>query len=138
MPAVGRSASLRGKVTGSRPEASTLPNSTRAIALPPSEPGYQASSTAPTRSLHGVSTGPPLTITTAVFGLAAATCSIRASWSPKTGGHSSVRQVRSMPSVEYEAATTTATSAPAASSRRPRRVGAVVGGDATPGPGHLA
>ena len=114
-----------------------MPNSTRAIALPPSEPGYQASSTAPTRSLHGVSTGPPLTITTAVLGLAAATCSIRASWSPKTGGHSSVRQVRSTPSVEYDAATTTATSDAGRELGRPRGVGAVVGRDRDAGPGHL-
>ena len=51
---------------------------------PPSWPGYQASTIAATLSRHGVSTGPPVSSTTTVFGLAAATCSISASWSPWT------------------------------------------------------
>ena len=57
----------------------TLPNSTSAIASPPRAPGYHASTTALTWSLHGIATGPPVCSTTIVLGLAAATAAISAS-----------------------------------------------------------
>ncbi len=55
------------------------PNSTDAIALPSSCPGYHASRTPLTWLSHGISTGPPVLSTTIVLGLAAATASIMAS-----------------------------------------------------------
>ena len=43
---------------------------TFAIASPPRIPGYQASSTALTLSIHGMLTGPPVSSTTIVCGFA--------------------------------------------------------------------
>jgi hypothetical protein len=74
--------SLRGKVMGSLPDGLTSPNSTEAMALPLSCPGYQASITPATLSSHGMSTGPPVLSTTIVAGLAFATASISRAWSP--------------------------------------------------------
>ena len=48
-----------GRVIGRRPEGSTRPSSTSAIASPPRAPGYQASSTACTLSSQGIDTGSP-------------------------------------------------------------------------------
>ena len=58
----------------------TLPKRTLATASAPLLPAYQASSTPPTLSIHGISTAVPVSSTTIVRGLAAATCSINASW----------------------------------------------------------
>ena len=82
LPHVGSVVKLEvaaGKVTGRWPDGFTSPNSTRAIACPPRWPGYQASSTAPTLSSHGIVTAPPVSSTTTVFGFAAASAAISAS-----------------------------------------------------------
>ena len=73
-------------------------------ALPPSWPGYQASTTAATLLSHGISTGPPVFKTTTVRGLAAATAAIKASWSP-----GKERSRRSKASLLKSLANTTAT-----------------------------
>src|SRR6185503_14991268 len=52
-----------------------------AMASPPLVPGYQAASTALTLPIQGMSTAPPVSSTTTVLGLAAATAPINASWS---------------------------------------------------------
>ena len=98
-PAVGVSPSLRGKVAGRRPLGSASPKSTLASAGPARDPGYHASSSPASLPRHGVSTGPPVSSTTMVFPFAAATFAMSASWSPCASGHSSVRQLRSAPSV---------------------------------------
>src|SRR5579862_3256455 len=69
-----------GKVTVRCPDGSVPPNSTLAIAVPSSWPGYQASSTPLTDDSHGIVTADPVFSTTTVFGLAAATAVIRLSW----------------------------------------------------------
>lgn len=75
MPA-GTAFSVAGNVIGSLPAGSTLPNTTSLIAPPSSSPGYQASTTPLTWLIQGMSTGPPVSSTTTVFGLAAATASM--------------------------------------------------------------
>ena len=92
-PAVGRSASRRGNVAGRRPPGSTSPKSTRAIAGPPSWPGYQASSSAgdlvaPRRQHRAAG----LEHDDRVRLRAPRPRRSAPSWSPWTGGHSSVRQ----------------------------------------------
>ncbi len=105
----GSCSALAGKLIGRRPDGSTSPNSTLAIASPPLAPGYQASSSAPTLPAQGMSTGLPVSNTTMVCGLAAATASISASWpSPKVSWVS-------MPSDAHCSANTIATSASLAS-----------------------
>ncbi len=78
------------------------------MASPPSAPGYQASSTPCTLSSQGISTGLPVSSTTMVCGLAAATASMRASWPPVSCSGPST------PSLFHWVAKTTATSAPLA------------------------
>ena len=78
--AAGSARGRRGSVIGSRPDGLTAPVSTSAIACPPAWPGYQAATIARTSSRHGIATGLPVSSTTTVFGLAAATASITASW----------------------------------------------------------
>src|SRR5919108_4867209 len=95
-----------GNVTGSLPPGSTSPNSTDAIAVPSSWPGYQPSITPLTWLSHGISTGPPVLSTTIVFGFARATASI--SWSPTP---ERLRFGWSNPSVSNVPANTTATCA---------------------------
>ena len=70
------SSSRTGNVKGSLPEGFTAPNTTSASALPASEPENHASSTAGTRSIHGIATALPETITTARLGLASASAPI--------------------------------------------------------------
>src|SRR6204780_5956789 len=65
-----------GKVTGRWPPGSTRPNRTAASAAPLLSPGYQASTTAATWLIHGITTAAPASITTTVRGLAAATAEI--------------------------------------------------------------
>ena len=72
----------RGKVVGSLPDGFSSPRSSAASARPNSWPGYQAWSTAGTRSSHGIATGLPALSTTIVRGLAAATASTSSSWRP--------------------------------------------------------
>src|SRR5580692_7675558 len=79
MVGCGRSASLFGKVLGSLPEGLTEPNRTLPSALAPSEPAYHASTMAAGASTQGMVTGEPLSITTMVWGLAAATAAMSAS-----------------------------------------------------------
>ena len=67
---------LTGNVTGSLPDGSTVPKISAAIAAPVSCPPYQFSNTPATELSHGMTTGPPLLITTIVCGLAAATSAI--------------------------------------------------------------
>ncbi len=69
-----------GKLIGRWPDGSTSPDSTRAIASPPAEPGYQASTMPAALAAQGVSTGPPVSSTTTVLALAAVTASISLSW----------------------------------------------------------
>src|SRR5436190_13247180 len=98
----GTCARLLGKVTGRWPPGSTLPNSTRASAVPLVCPGYQASTTAPTFESHGMAIGAPASTTTTVRGLAAATFSINSSCAegrPRCG--------RSPPSDSVSSETTT-------------------------------
>src|SRR4051794_11549599 len=104
-------ASVAGNVAGRRPDGLTSPNSSAAIASPFCWPGYQASKIPATLLRQGVSVGPPVSSTTTVFGLAAATAWISASWSP---GSASVG--RSAPSVRMSLTNTAATSAPRAAS----------------------
>lgn len=91
---------------GSRPVGLTSPVRILAIAAPPRMPGYQVSMTAPTLSIHGMVTGPPVSRTTTVCGLAAETVSISLSCS---GARARVR--RSKPSDSHWYAKTIATSA---------------------------
>src|ERR1700749_3712962 len=100
----GTSLAWTGKVSGSLPDGSTLPNSTSATASPSSSPGYQASTMPATLPTHGISTGAPDLSTTMVFGLAAATASTSASWLPERA-----RLVRSVPSVSLSPTITIAT-----------------------------
>src|ERR1700742_3098136 len=102
--AAGTSARLLGKLTGSLPDGFTSPNSTAAMALPSSWPGYQFSSTPATELRHGMVTAEPVLSTTMVFGLAAATAEISRFWSP---GRSMLD--RSLPSDSKLFANTTAT-----------------------------
>jgi hypothetical protein len=88
----------------------TSPNNRRAIAVPALSPGYQASRTAGTLAIHGIVTEPPVSSTTTVRGLAAATAAINAS-----APSSSVSEVRSSPSASVSRANTIATSLRAAS-----------------------
>src|ERR1700751_3709225 len=67
---------LAGKVTGSLPDGLTVPKISAAMAAPVSPPPYQFANTPATELSHGMTPGPPLLITTMVFGLAAATCEI--------------------------------------------------------------
>src|SRR5579863_5445347 len=67
---------LDGNVTGSLPEGLTVPKISAAVAAPVSCPPYQFSNTPATELSHGMTTGPPLLMTTIVFGLAAATWEI--------------------------------------------------------------
>src|SRR6266480_1432500 len=91
-----------------------------AIALPFSTPGYQASSTDLTPPSQGRLTGAPASITTTVFGLAAATVFTSAFSScagppqpteTQTAGPLASNVVRSVPSDSLSAITTIATSA---------------------------
>ena len=66
-------------VTGKWPDGLTRPVSTLAIAAPPFDPGYQASTIAGTRAAHGMATPALVSSTTDVRGLAATTASINAS-----------------------------------------------------------
>ena len=70
-----------GKEMGSRPEGSTLPASTLAMASPPAVPGYQACNTPATSPIQGMNIAPPLSMTTTVRGFALATALTSASWS---------------------------------------------------------
>src|SRR6266699_2110805 len=70
---------LAGKVTGRCPPGSVWPNRTLASDVPLLWPGYQASSTAAAWGSHGIATGAPASITTIVFGFAAATASMSSS-----------------------------------------------------------
>ena len=76
----GRAAEPSGNVTGSLPLGFVLPVSTSAVARPPAWPGYHISSTDFTLASHGMYTGSPVLSTTTVFGFAAATAEISASW----------------------------------------------------------
>src|ERR1035438_5924440 len=76
----GKSASLLAKVTGSLADGFTSPNRTLAIASPPPIPGNHADTIPPTLSDHGMLTGPPVSSTTMVCGLAATTAFTRSSW----------------------------------------------------------
>ena len=69
-----------GKVIGSLPPGSVLPSSTLAVAGPPIWPGYHISRIDLTCEAQGMSTGSPVFNTTTVFGCAAATALISASW----------------------------------------------------------
>jgi len=89
----GASASDAGNVIGSRPEKFTSPYSNWASAVPCWSPGYHASMTPLTWLNHGIVTAVPVSSTTIVFGLAAATAEISASPLP-----SSDNAVRSAPS----------------------------------------
>src|SRR5580704_6125873 len=73
----GRSASLLGKVTASLPVGFTDPVKMFASASAPRIPGYQASTTPATLSIQGIVAGLLVSSTTMVFGLAAATASIK-------------------------------------------------------------
>src|SRR3954447_4260011 len=93
---------------------------TSAIALPFSTPGYQASSTDLTLPSHGMLIGAPASITTTVFGFAAATVLTSPFSSsplavqntePQTAGPLASSVVRSEPSDSASAMTTMATSA---------------------------
>src|ERR1017187_4625140 len=68
-------------------------------------PGYHTSSAALTLPIQGMAAGPPVSSTTMVCGLAAATALTRASWSPVR-----VRLRRSMPSLVGSFTNTMATS----------------------------
>src|SRR5512140_210070 len=70
---------LAGKVIGSLPDGFARPVRSRAVAAPPSCPGYHISSTAGTESSQGMSTGWAVFRTTIVFGLTAATAAMSAS-----------------------------------------------------------
>src|ERR1700734_1440288 len=99
-----------GKVTVRWPDGSAVPNSRLAIAVPSSWPGYQASRTPLTLDSHGITTAEPVLRTTIVFGLAAATAEISASWLlPRS------MPVRSLPSDSLRLAKTIATLDEAAS-----------------------
>ena len=99
------------------PDGSVVPNSSDAIAVPSSWPGYQASRTPLTGDSHGIVTAEPVFSTTIVFGLAAATAEIRLSSAlPRS------MLVRSLPSDSSLLAKTTATLDAAAAS------GGTVGG----------
>ena len=76
------------------------------MASPPRWPGYQAWITAGGFSSQGISTGPPVSSTTTVLALAAATASISPSWSS-----GSDRLSTSWASVVHWVAKTTAMSA---------------------------
>src|SRR5271165_5805574 len=76
----GRSATLRGNVMGSLALGFTSPNKMFATASAPLLPAYQTSRTALTLSIHGMVTAVPVSNTTIVLGLAAATCAIKSSW----------------------------------------------------------
>src|ERR1700693_3371362 len=65
-----------GNVTVRWPDGSELPNSSDAIAVPSSWPGYQASSRPATDESHGIVTAEPVFSTTIVCGFAAATAAI--------------------------------------------------------------
>src|ERR1017187_2157768 len=77
----GRSATLAGNVIGSLPDGLTAPNRILAMASAPFCPGNQASSTALTFPSHGITCAPPFSMTTMVWGFAAATAATSASWS---------------------------------------------------------
>src|SRR5487761_2302909 len=73
---------LDGNVIGRRPDGSTAPERSAAMALPSTCPGYHASSTPATSWIHGISTAPPVLSTTTVRGFTAATAEISALASP--------------------------------------------------------
>ena len=99
-----------GNVTVKCPDGSAAPNSSAAIAVPSSWPGYQASSTPLTEESHGMVTAEPVFSTTIVFGFAAATAEIRLSSAlPRS------MLVRSLPSDSARLTNTTATLDEAAS-----------------------
>src|SRR6266545_2389476 len=77
----GTSASDAGNVTGSLPEKLASPNSSAAMALPSSCPGYQFSMMPRTLPSHGMVTAEPLLTTTTVLGCAAATSVTSWFWS---------------------------------------------------------
>ncbi len=77
----GTSDSDCGNVTGSLPEKLASPNSSAAMALPSSWPGYQFSMMPFTDPAHGMVTAEPLLTTTTVFELAAATSATSWFWS---------------------------------------------------------
>src|SRR5262249_36559529 len=109
-PDAGTWDSDTGKVTGRCPDGSALPNSSAAIAVPSSWPGYQASSTPLTEDSQGIVTAEPGFSTTIVFGFAAATAEIRLSSAlPRS------MLVRSLPSDSPRLTNTTATLDEAAS-----------------------
>src|SRR3954453_11083218 len=66
------SGSRSGQVVVRWPLGFAWPSSSRAVAVPPSLPGYQVSSTDFTESRHGMRTATSLFRTTAVLGLALA------------------------------------------------------------------
>src|SRR5664279_1311133 len=76
----GKSATLSGKVMGSLALGFTSPNKMLATASAPLLPAYQTSSTPLTLSIQGMVTAVPVSSTTMVRGLAAATAVINASW----------------------------------------------------------
>src|ERR1022692_3744781 len=75
----GKSASEFANVAGSLPHGFTSPNRTSASASAPRMPGYQISIAALTLSIQGMAAGPPVSSTTIVCGLAAATALTRSS-----------------------------------------------------------
>src|ERR1700683_5685232 len=75
----GVEARSTGKVIGNRPDGLTRPAMISAMATAPAWPGYQACKMAFTESRQGMATGLPVSSTTTVFGLAAATAAISAS-----------------------------------------------------------
>src|SRR5512139_1866949 len=80
------------------------------MAVPPRPPGYQASTMLLTLEAQGVRTGPPVSRTTTVLGLAAATALTRASWSPSLPSpHLRLRQGTSASSARASETNTTAT-----------------------------
>ena len=121
-----------GKVTGRWPEGLASPNSSEAMALPSSCPGYQASSTPLTEPSHGMVTAEPVLSTTTVLGLAAATAEIR-----RSSALDRSMPPRSLPSDSKSLTKTTATLDEAASEAAEAVLGAAVvaDGDAAAGPG---
>src|SRR3954447_15185121 len=102
----GTSPSEAGNVTGSLPDGLTSPNSSEAMAVPYSWPGYQLSMIPRTDEAHGMVTAEPLSTTTTVFGLAAATSVT--SWFCSAGR---LMSARSEPSDSYLLTKTTASAA---------------------------
>lgn len=81
---------------GDRPAPGRVvrPKRTAAIASPPRAPGYQASKTAAVRCNHGINTGPPVSSTTIVLGLARTTATLSPSNYPRTSSSGGRRRRR--------------------------------------------